>query len=220
NLRPEFYEMEEYEVTAEEFAEQTEKILFERQQAGAMLDAVGSEQFSKLGASDAGQIISRVSGVSVVGGKYAVVRGLSDRYTRTLLNGLEVPSPDPYRLSPQLDLFPSAMIDHIAVSKTFTPDQPGGTGGGTIDITTKSFPEKPFFKLTYGNSYNPNANLKNNFLADPRSSMDPVAFPSGPPRLNPDLWGLENPTRPPGPAVSRENQDRANSRAGQAADAQ
>jgi hypothetical protein len=30
NLRPEFYEMEEFEVSAEEFSEQTEQILFER----------------------------------------------------------------------------------------------------------------------------------------------------------------------------------------------
>src|SRR6185503_5280938 len=167
NLRPEFYEMEEYEVTAEEFTQQTEKILFERQQSSSLMDAVGSDQFSKLGAGDAGQIVARVTGVSVVGGKYAVVRGLSDRYTRTLLNGVEVPSADPYRLSPQLDLFPSAMIDRIAVSKTFMPDQPGGTGGGTIDIITKSFPERSFVQANFKTSYNPNSNLKKNFLADP-----------------------------------------------------
>ena len=76
NLRPEFYEMEEYEVTAEEFTQQTEKILFERQQSSSLMDAVGSDQFSRLGAGDAGQIVARVTGVSVVGGKYAVVRGL------------------------------------------------------------------------------------------------------------------------------------------------
>ncbi|HTD65953.1 MAG TPA: TonB-dependent receptor [Candidatus Limnocylindria bacterium] len=218
NLRPEFYQMEEYEVTAEEFVEQTEKILFERQQAGSLLDAIGSEQFSKLGAADAGQIISRVSGISVVGGKYAVVRGLSDRYTRTLLNGVEVPSADPYRMSPQLDLFPSAMIDHVSVSKTFTPDQPGGTGGGTIDIVTKSFPEKPFVKATYGNSYNPNSNLKKNFLADPDSSMSMFSLPSGPQRLSPELFGLTEETRPkpPGTYVNRETAERAASRRGEA----
>src|SRR4029077_12476051 len=91
NLRPEFYEMEEYEVTAEEFTQQTEQILLDRKDASSMMDAIGSEQFSKLGASDAGAIMAKVTGVSVVGGKYVVVRGLSDRYTRTLLNGLEVP---------------------------------------------------------------------------------------------------------------------------------
>lgn len=218
NLRPEFYDLEEYEVTAEEFADQTEKIIFERQQSGAMVDAIGSEQFSKLGAGDAGAIVAKVTGVSIVDGKYAVVRGLSDRYTRTLLNGVEVPSADPYKLSPQLDLFPSAMIDKISVSKTFTPDQPGGTGGGTIDIRTKTFPEKPFFKFTLGTSYNPNSNLKSDFLADPNSSMAQLALPSGPKALAPELYGVTDPPNPPGPASSRETQTRANQRAQQAND--
>ncbi len=213
NLRPEFFDMEEVEVTAEEFTEQTEKIMFERQNSEKMVDTVSNADFSKLGASDAGAIVQRVTGVSVVGGKYAVVRGLSDRYTRTLLNGVEVPSADPYRMSPQLDLFPAAMIDRISVSKTFTPDQPGGTGGGTIDITTKSFPEKPFVKGTYGNSYNPNSNLKKNFLADPNSPMEMFALPSGPRALSPELYGINSVPAPPGPASSRETQLRANDRA-------
>jgi outer membrane receptor protein involved in Fe transport len=216
NLRPEFYEMEEYQVTAEEFTEQTEKILMERQQASSMMDAIGSEQFSKLGAGDAGAIMSKVTGVSVVGGKYAVVRGLSDRYTRTLLNGLEVPSADPYRMSPQLDLFPSAMIDRINVSKTFTPDQPGGTGGGMIDIVTKPFPEKPFLKAILGTSYNENSNLKNDFLAAPESSMDLIAFPSGPKPLDSKLFGLTKAPLPPQSAGTRETEANAVARRQQA----
>jgi outer membrane receptor protein involved in Fe transport len=204
NLRPEFYEMEEYEVTAEEFQEQTEKILFERQSAGAMLDAIGSDQFSRLGAGDAGQIVARVTGVSVVGGKFAVVRGLSDRYTRTLLNSVEVPSADPYRMSPQLDLFPSAMIDRVSVSKTFTPDQPGGTGGGTIDIFTKPFPEEPFVKGGFGTSFNPESNLKSTFLADPRTSMDMFARPAGPAELTPKLFELTSRINRPNNAGTRE----------------
>ncbi len=216
NLRPEYYDLEEYEITAEEFTEQTEKILIERQQASSMMDSIGSEQFSKLGASDAGAIMSKVTGVSVIGGKYAVVRGLSDRYTRTLLNGLDVPSADPYRMSPQLDLFPSAMIDRINVSKTFTPDQPGSTGGGAIDIVTKSYPEKPFVKATVGTSYNENSNLKKDFLAAPESSMGMFALPSGPKPLDPTLFGLtQAPTRP-GPAGTRETAATAATRRQQA----
>jgi hypothetical protein len=215
NLRPEFFDLEEYVVTAEVFAEQTEKIMFDRQQSGAMVDAIGSEHFSKLGSSDAGAIVSRVTGVSVVGGKYAVVRGLSDRYTRTLMNGVEVPSADPYKLSPQLDLFPAAMIDRISVSKTFTPDQPGGTGGGTIDIRTKSFPEKPFLKFSMGTGYSLNSNIKK-ILADPASSMNQLALPSGPPGIGADLFGLLEPPRQPGPSITRETLDRANSRRHQA----
>ena len=216
NLRPEFTDMEEYEVTAEELQEQTQQIIEERQLSTSFLDAIGSEQFSKLGAGDAGSIVSRVTGVSLVGGKYAVVRGLSDRYTRTLLNGLEVPSADPYRTSPQLDLFPASMIDRISVSKTFTPDQPGGSGGGTIDIVTKPFPEKPFVKASIGTSYNPNSNLKKNFLAAPDSNMHPVGMPKEPRGLAPEYFDLTERIDKPPNAVSRETPERAAERRTQA----
>jgi outer membrane receptor protein involved in Fe transport len=216
NLRPEFYDLEEYEVTAEEFAEQTEKIMFDRQQSASMVDSIGSEQFSKLGSTDAGQIVSRVTGVSVVGGKYVVVRGLSDRYSKTLLNGLDVPSADPYRTSPQLDLFPAAMIDQISVTKTFMPDQPGSTGGGMVNITTKMFPSEPFVKVTMGTSYNDRSNLKSDFLADPSASMSPVTFPKSPTALDPALYKLNGAPNPPGPASRRETPERAQARANEA----
>ena len=38
-----------------------------------------------------------VVGASITAGKYATVRGLSDRYTGTTLNGVRVPSADPRR---------------------------------------------------------------------------------------------------------------------------
>ncbi len=220
NLRPEFFEMEEYEVTAEEFAEQTEKIIFERQQAGSVMEAIGSEQFSRLGAGDAGAIVARATGVSLVGGKFAVVRGLADRYTRTQLNGLEVPSSDPYRTAPQLDLFPSSMIDRINISKTFTPDQPGGSGGGTINIVTKPFPDKPFVKGSFGMSYNPTSNMKGGFFADPATSMNQFDMPQGPTPLESSLWSLQLKAPLPTQAVRSESQTRAEDRRRQADAAQ
>ena len=216
SLRPEFFDMETYEVTAEEFSEQGEKLLFDRQQASSMLEAIGSEQFSRLGSGDAGAIVARVTGVSLVGGKYAVVRGLSDRYTRTLMNGLEVPSSDPYRSSPQLDLFPSSMIDRINVNKSFTPDQPGASGGGTIDIITKPFPETAFVKGSVGMSYNSHSNLRDDFLADPKSSTSMFLSSDAPRELEPRLWNLNDATRPDPGAIgnssSKETQLRATDR--------
>jgi TonB-dependent receptor len=164
NLRPEFYEMEEYEITAEEFTEQTQQILIERQHASGLMDAIGSDQFSRLGVGDAAEAMAKVTGTTIVDGKFAVIRGLSDRYTSATLNGGEVPSADPYRKAVQLDLFPSEMIGSIAVSKTFTPDQPGGFTGGAIDIVTKSFPEKFGFKTSVGVAFNTESAFNDEFL--------------------------------------------------------
>ncbi|HMO66668.1 MAG TPA: carboxypeptidase-like regulatory domain-containing protein, partial [Verrucomicrobiota bacterium] len=61
-LRPEFYELEEYEVTAEEFESGTVALLLERQSAAGLMDAIGSEQFRRLGVSDAADIMTKVAG--------------------------------------------------------------------------------------------------------------------------------------------------------------
>ncbi len=179
NLRPEFYDMEEYEVTAEEFTQQSEQILVERQNSSAMVEALGSEFLSRLGAGNAAESISKVSGATIVDGKSAVIRGLNDRYISTTLNGANIPSADPYRQSASLDLFPSQVIDRVVVAKTFTPDQPGTYTGGGIDIVTKSFPEKPFLSLSLGGAYNPNANLNGQFLTYKGGGLDWTAMDDG-----------------------------------------
>jgi TonB-dependent receptor len=107
-----------------------------------------------------------------VDGKFAVIRGLSDRYISTTLNGGEIPSPDPYRRSASLDMFPSQMINKVVISKTFTADQPGTYTGGGINIVTKSFPEKGFAALSIGVAYNTQATMNDEFLAYENGSTD------------------------------------------------
>src|SRR5262245_28539602 len=126
------------------------QLLVERAKAVAATEAIGAEQISRSGASDAGAALTKVAGASIVDGKYAVIRGLSDRYVSTVLNGANLPSADPYRQSAPLDLFPAQVIDRVVVTKTFTPDQPGTATGGGIDVITKSFPERQFFTMPSG----------------------------------------------------------------------
>ena len=92
-------------------------------------------------AGNVANAMKKVSGASVQDGKYVYIRGLGDRYSLTQLNDLPMPSIDPYRNSPQLDMIPVNLVDNIVTSKTSTPDQPGTFTGGNINIKTKSFPE-------------------------------------------------------------------------------
>lgn len=179
NLRPEFHEMEEYEVTAEEFTEQATALLLERQNASALIESIGSDRFSRLAAGDAAEIMTKITGVSVMEGKFAVIRGLSDRYNLALLNGADIPSADPYRRAAQLDMFPAEVIDSVVVSKTFTPDMPGGFSGGAMDIRTKSFPERFIFKTGAGVGYNTQATDNDNFLTYPGGGRDWLAMDDG-----------------------------------------
>lgn len=183
SLRPEFYEMEEYVVTAPELEPQEGGLLLERQSAASLIEAIGSERFTRLAAGDAAEIMTKITGVAVVEGKFAVIRGLSDRYNLALLNGADVPSADPYRRAVQLDLFPAEVIDSVVVRKTFTPDLPGGFSGGAMDIRTRSFPEQFVFKAGAGMAFNTQATGKERFLTYPGGGTDWLAMDDGTRRL-------------------------------------
>jgi hypothetical protein len=163
------------------------QLFAERAKEAASVEAFGSEQISKTGVSDAGAIVKNVSGATIVDGKFAVIRGLSDRYVTTTLNGGEIPSPDPYRRSAPLDLFPSQIIDKVVIAKTFTPDQQGSYTGGGIDIVTKSFPEKSFANFSMGGSYNPQASFNDKFLTYDGGKHDWAGMDDGSRALPGDL---------------------------------
>ncbi len=190
SLRPEFYEMEEYVVTAPELEEQEARLQVERQSAASVIESIGSERFSQLAAGDAAEIMTKITGVSVVEGKFAVIRGLSDRYNTATLNGADVPSADPYRRSAQLDLFPSEVIENVTVSKTFTPDLPGGFSGGAMNIVTKTFPEKFVGKVSAGLAYNTQATGNEDFLTYPGGGLDAFAMDDGTRALPGELEGV------------------------------
>ena len=106
------------------------------------LDAVSSQSISKSGDGNVASAIKRVSGVSIQDGKYVFVRGLGDRYSKTVLNGLDIPNLDPDKNTVQMDIFPTSVIDNIVVFKSFTPNFPADFSGGLVNITTKSIPDK------------------------------------------------------------------------------
>lgn len=116
-------------------------LLRDRAKAAAVSDAVSAETISRAGASTAADALQKVPGASVVDGKNIVVRGLSDRYLNTQLNGATLPSADPEKQAAPLDLFPSGLLDNIVTSKSFTVDKPGTFTGGGVNISTRSFPE-------------------------------------------------------------------------------
>lgn len=139
-------------------------ILADRKKSYTVNDGISSQEISRAGYQDASQAVKQITGASVEDGKYMVVRGLGDRYSITQLNGVTLPSTDPYRNSASLDLIPSFMLDNIITSKTFSPDQPGNFTGGNMNIKTKAFPEKFFLNFGVRGAYNSISSFKNDFL--------------------------------------------------------
>jgi len=156
-LRGEFSELEEVvvrDVAGSSDAGTEAGILSLRAESLSLQDSVSRELMGRAGASDAASAVKLVVGTTIVDGKYASVRGLSDRYVGTSVNGFRVPSSDPKKRAVQLDIFPAGTIENISVSKTFTPDLPGDYSGGGVAIRLSSIPAEPFFKLGFSRSFN------------------------------------------------------------------
>jgi TonB-dependent receptor len=160
--------------------EQTEAaVLVMKKRMPMVLDGISSQQISRLGDSDAASALKRVTGVSVQGGKYVYVRGLSDRYSNTTLNGAQIPGLDPEKNTVQMDLFPSNIIENLIVFKTFSPDLPGNSTGGLVNIVTKDFPERFSMLFSAALGYNSQVHLRNDFLSYEGGSTDWLGMDDG-----------------------------------------
>lgn len=164
--------LEEIVVTAKSIERTENALLMLQRNADKIQDGISYQEMSRMAVGNVASAITKITGTSIQEGKYVVVRGLGDRYSISQLNGLPMPSIDPYRNSAQLDMIPTKLLDNIIASKTFTPDQPGTFTGGNIDIKTKSFPEQQTFSLTLAMGYNAQNNLRNDFLSDASTNDD------------------------------------------------
>jgi TonB-dependent receptor len=179
SLTPEAVEVGEVVVEATALAGSDTALLRDRQKAAAVSDAISAETISRAGASDAAAAMEKVTGASVVGGKYVYVRGLGERYSSTQLNGVELPSSDPDKKAVQFDLFPSNLLDNIVTIKTFTPDKPGNFSGGLVDIGTKSFPEQFSLQFSVSSAFNTQTEFGGTFLTYDGSNTDWLGIDDG-----------------------------------------
>ncbi|MBI1305511.1 MAG: TonB-dependent receptor plug domain-containing protein [Bacteroidetes bacterium] len=164
-----------------------------KQRSPTILDGIPAAKMELIGDPNAAEAAKRVTGVSVEDGKYVYVRGLGDRYTKTMLNNVDIPGLDPDKNSLQMDLFPANLIDRITVSKNFSAELPADFTGGLLNVETKDFPDKKIFNVSIGTSYNPAMNLNKNYISYQGGKYDFLGFDDGS-RALPD--GAEKSTIP------------------------
>lgn len=142
-------------------------------------EGVTDEQMKEKGVSTAIEAVQMAPGISVEDGKSVYVRGLGDRYTKTILNGMDIPGLDPDRNSVQMDIFPSAVIDNITVYKTFIPNLSGDFTGGLVDITTKDFPAERTLYAKIGLGYSLAATFNKDYIGYDGGAIDFLGFDDG-----------------------------------------
>lgn len=175
------------EVKAQVKRESASAVYLIQKNSTIIQSGISSEDIKKSPDRNTGEALKRVSGASLQDGRFAIIRGLSDRYNNAMLNENLLPSTEPDRKTFAFDIFPANIVDNILILKTAQPDMPSEFAGGIVQINTKSIPEKNFFNATYGISfieqttfkrYNAYAGSKTDFLGIDNKRALPSTFPS------------------------------------------
>ncbi len=150
-------------------------LLAAQQAAPSASDGISAEAISRNPDASGGDVIRRVTGIAVFDKKFVVVRGLNERYSNTLLNGVDLPSPEPLKKVVPLDIFPASLLESIVTTKSATPDKPGDFAGGSVEIRTKEFPENPVLQINVSQGFNTQSTFKT-FAQGPRTFGDAFGF--------------------------------------------
>lgn len=145
----------EVEVVARSNKESEKALMLEQKSALSVIQAIGSQELSRKGISDAEGAVTKVSGISKQEGvKNVFVRGLGDRFNSTFLNGFPLPSEDPEYKNIALDFFSSDVIQTVYVSKVFNPTLDGDVGGANINIISKELKTDHDFSVEFSGGFN------------------------------------------------------------------
>ncbi len=129
-----------------------------------VIERVGSAQLAKQGVGDAATAVTKATGTQKQESSGQIfVRGLGDRYNSTTMNNLPIPSNDPLYKNLDLGIVKTDMIDYLSLEKVYTPRVWGDMAGANVDIVSKVYTGKPYFKVNLGSSVNFNAIQKDHF---------------------------------------------------------
>lgn len=145
-------ELEEIVVQVEYKRETMNAILIDQKNAASIGDGISADVIKTTPAKTTSDVLKKVSGASIQDNKFAIIRGLNDRYNAAFINGAPLPSSEADRKAFSFDIFPSNLIDNMIITKTATPDMPAEFAGGIIQISTKDIPDKNFYTLSLGSS--------------------------------------------------------------------
>lgn len=155
--------------------ESMQSLLNHQKNSAQVTDGISADMIKKTADRSTGDVLKRVSGVSIIENKFAVIRGLSDRYNLATLNGDLLPSSESDKKAFSFDVIPSAIIDRISITKTASADRPAEFAGGIIDVISKDIPTENFLTVQLGSGGNSITTGKE-FVSSKKSSTDFLGF--------------------------------------------
>jgi hypothetical protein len=153
-------QLSEVNVTARRKIDTDISVISTAKQSNLIIVGISSQMISKSQDKDASEVIRRVPGVTIIDGRFVVVRGLIERYNSVQLNNATTPSSETDQRAFSFDVLPSNMISNMLIFKTPAPEIPAEFAGAFIQITTKNLPSENSISVGYTGSYNQNTSFE------------------------------------------------------------
>lgn len=142
------------EVKAEAHHATEAAVTREQQMALVTMTGVSQQQIKRTQDKNAGEVIRRIPGVSIIDDKFVMVRGLAQRYNNVWLNGAAVPSSEADQRAFSFDIVPSSQLDNLKIVKSAAPEYPADFSGGFIMVNTKDVPSSNTWGISLGGGLN------------------------------------------------------------------
>nr|WP_283161069.1 TonB-dependent receptor [Xanthomonas nasturtii] len=108
----------------------------------AIQDAVASDAMGRYPDKNVAESLQRLPGASVTRdqgeGRFVVIRGLDSALNSVTIDGMTMGTPEDGTRSTPLDVIPSDSTERLKVVKSPTPDMPGDSIGGAIQVESTS----------------------------------------------------------------------------------
>lgn len=178
NLQPDEQQLKEVTVTAVERKNTETAMVQMAKQSVLVTNNVSAQEISRTQDANAGEVIRRVPGVSLIDDKFVMVRGLSQRYNNVWVNGGAVPSSEADSRAFSFDIIPSSQIDNLIVVKSPSAEYPADYSGGFILVNTKEIPRENGLSLSVGGNWNTSSAF-HDFSYYKGSATDFLGFDNG-----------------------------------------
>lgn len=177
-LKAQAVEMKGLDVVSVKRTETEAAVVMETRRSEQVVNGVGREQIAKGQDRTAGDVVKRIPGVTMVGDRFVMIRGLADRYNTVMLNDVIAPSLEPDKRAFSFDILPSGALDRVMIYKTGAPELPGEFAGGVIKLYTVNVPDSNTTRVDYSASFR-NGTTFNDFHNSRRSGTDALGFDDG-----------------------------------------
>lgn len=191
-LQPDEQQLNEVTVTAVERRNTDAAMIQVAKNSPVIVSNVSAQEISRTQDTNAGEVIRRVPGVSLIDDKFVMVRGLSQRYNNVWVNGGAVPSSEADSRAFSFDIIPSSQIDNLTIVKSPTAEYPADYSGGFIIVNTKEIPAENSFNIAVGGNWNTSSAFQN-FSYSKGSGTDFLGFDNGLRSLNGGIHADLNP---------------------------